>query len=178
MGTSEGKESVVSCILSIRAWPPAETVNGMRWCNPRAHTGDTHTHARSLSPLSSLSLSRSLSLYLSLSLVPSRQQPARCEKWIRWARGDGATPPLSSFFPPARLAAASQGPPLIIQTREWCNAHHIGRISPCNPQPPPRPPYTHVHTRREWAREGLCKHNFNNPLMNCVHSLNTKINPM
>lgn len=111
----------------------------------RTHRRHAHTHALSLR--SPLSLARSLAL--SLSLVPSRQQPARCEKWIRWARGDGATPPLSSFFPPARLAAASQGPPLIIQTREWCNAHHIGRISPCNPQPPPaRLTHMYIHTER------------------------------
>lgn len=104
--------------LSIRAWPPAETVNGMRWCNPRAHTGDTRTHALSLSLLTLPSFSFPS---LSLSCLPA----SSCEKWwVRWARGDGATPPLSPS-PPARLAAASQGPPLIIQTEEWCSAHHI-----------------------------------------------------
>lgn len=59
---SEGEERLVSLlILSIRAWLPAETVNGMRWCNPRAHTGDTRT------------VSLSLSLFRARPLVPSRQ---------------------------------------------------------------------------------------------------------
>lgn len=113
----------------------------------------THcTHTLALSPLPPSSLPFSLSL--SLVLVPSRQQqPARCEKWIRWARGDGATPPLSSFAP-ARLAAASQGPPLIIQSREWCNAHHIGRISPS-----PSPVYTHMHIHTESGEGAMCRNN-------------------
>lgn len=121
----EEKGYVARFIPSISAWLPAETLNGMRWCNPHAHTG-TRTHA--FSPPSP-------SLYLSPSLspVPSRQL---CEKWIRQELGDGATPPLFSPLlsfssPPALLgaAAASQGSPLIIQTREWCSAHRIGRIS-------------------------------------------------
>lgn len=119
---------------------PQGTVNGMRWCNPHAHA--LGRHARTGSLLSSLARS------LSPSLLPprlSRLLPASsCEKWARlWARGDGATPPLSPYSPPARLAAASQGPPLIIRTRGMVQRTvHIGRISL---RVHPNPPHPHAH---------------------------------
>lgn len=105
MDKSEEKESLVSFILSIRALSPAETVNGMRWCNPRAHMQHAHTRSLPLSPsLFSFLHSFSLSLSLAFSCLPA-SSTARSEKWNRWARGDGATPsPLLFCSRPPRCS--------------------------------------------------------------------------